>query len=322
MTNTSAIGVAQQATPVGQHGIKRSLLGLALALFAVGLQAAQAPVDLRSTSRFAVLAGSGVSSVPFAAIKGDVGLSPAARSKITGLTPGEVTGSIFAADDGGAVAVMLTQAKADLTAAYNDAAGRSLGAVDVAGADLGGRTLAPGLYKSSGTLAVTGNLTLDAQGDSTAVFIFQMASSLNTASGSKVILIGGANAANIFWQVGSSATLGTTSSFKGTIMADQSVSLATGATLDGRAMARIGAVTMQGATVTAPATAITAVILESASLVRGPYANAAGQSVSQATKTVTVPLSGNQQFYRLVGASAVTISKIAISGNTVVITYL
>lgn len=211
--------------------------------------AGQAPVDLGLAGRFAVLAGSEITSIPTAAIKGDVGLSPSARSKIAGLTPMEVDGTIFAADDGGAVAVMLTQAKVDLDAAYNDAAGRSLDAVDVANADLGGRTLGPGLYKSSGTLSLTGNLTLDAKGDPNAVFIFQIASLLSTAPGSQVILSGGAASGNIFWQVGSSATLDTTTIFKGVIMADQSISLATGASLDGRALARIGAVTLDTSTV-------------------------------------------------------------------------
>jgi hypothetical protein len=214
--------------------------------------AGQAPVNLGSTKRFAVLAGSEITSVPTTSIKGDVGLSPAARSKITGLTPVEVTGSIFAADDGGATAVMLTQAKSDLTVAYNDAAGRTLAPVDVANADLGGQTLHPGLYKSSGTLGITGNLTLDAQGDTNGVFIFQIASTLGTANNSQVILSGGAKAGNIFWQVGTSAALGTTSIFQGIIMADQSVTVATGATVNGQLMARIGAVTLQSNTITDP----------------------------------------------------------------------
>lgn len=227
-------------------------LAICAGLSATNGEAAQQTVDLRSTSRFAVLAGSGITSVPTSDIRGDVGVSPSARSTIAGLTPVEVTGSIFAADDGGATAVMLTAAKGDLTTAYNDAAGRTLAPVLVPNADLGGRTLAPGLYKSTGTLNITGDVTLDGQGDANAVFIFQIASTLTTAPGSKVILIGGATAGNIFWQVGTSAALATTTQFKGTIMADQSVSLATGATLDGRALARIGAVTLDANRIVTP----------------------------------------------------------------------
>src|SRR5207237_3022098 len=131
--------------------------------------------------------------------------------------------------------------------------GRTNGAVTVAG-NLGGQTLTTGLYKSTSSLEISsGDLTLDAQGDANAVFIFQMASTLTTTSGRQVILSGGARAANVFWQVGSSATLGTTSVFKGTIMADQSITLTTGATLDGRALARIAAVTLDANVVTAPA---------------------------------------------------------------------
>ncbi|MEK7684526.1 MAG: ice-binding family protein, partial [Verrucomicrobiota bacterium] len=256
MTKTSAFCRADTETQVGINGTKRILMGLVLAVAVMlphpDAAAGQAPVDLGAASRFAVLAASEITSVPTSAIKGDVGLSPSARSNITGLTAVEVVGTIFAADDGGAVAVMLTQAQGDLTTAYNDAAGRTLAPVDVANADLGGRTLAPGLYKSSGTLAITGNLTLDAQGDPNAVFIFQIVSSLNTASGSQVILSGGANAANIYWQVGSSATLGTYSVFKGTIMAAQSITINTGATLDGRALAQTAAVTLEANTITNP----------------------------------------------------------------------
>jgi len=234
------------------------LILTAIALHSLNATAAQPTINLRGTARFAVLAASGITSVPTSAIIGDVGLSPAARSKITGLTPVEVTGGIFAADDGGATAVMLTSAQGDLTTAYNDAAGRSLGAVDVANADLGGRTLAPGLYKSTGTLNITGILTLDAQGDPDAVYIFQAASTLTTASGSQVILSGGARPGNVFWQVGASAAIGTTTSFKGNIMADQSISFATGATLDGRALVRIGAVTLDSTHITIPASGSTA----------------------------------------------------------------
>ncbi|MDB6037213.1 MAG: hypothetical protein JWM99_1054 [Verrucomicrobiales bacterium] len=233
--------------------ICQSLAVSSILLFSqAAVTAGQLPVELGAADQFAILAGSEITSIPTSAIKGDVGLSPAARSKIVGLTPVEVNGTIFAADQGGAIAALLTRAKGDLTTAYNDAAGRTLAPVDVANADLGGRTLAPGLYKSSGTLALTGTLTLDAGGDSTAFFIFQIASKLTTAPGSEVVLSGGASAANIFWQVGTSATLGTTTLFKGTILADQSVSLATGARLEGRAMARIAAVTLDANTITNP----------------------------------------------------------------------
>jgi hypothetical protein len=139
-----------------------------------------------------------------------------------------------------------------LTTAYNDAAGRVQSPVIVAG-NLGGLTLPPGLYKSTSSLSISsGDLTLDARGDPNAVFIFQMASTLTTTSGRKVILSGGAKSTNVFWQVGSSATLGTTTVFKGTIMANQSITLATGATLNGRALARIGAVTLAGNAVVMP----------------------------------------------------------------------
>jgi uncharacterized repeat protein (TIGR01451 family) len=137
-----------------------------------------------------------------------------------------------------------------LTTAYNDAAGRTVPAI-VAG-DLGGQTLAAGLYKSTSSLGITGVLTLDGGGNANSVFIFQIGSALTTASGSRVVLIGSAQAANIFWQVGSSATLGTYSVFNGTIMAQASVSLATGAVLNGRALARTGAVTLDTNTAVNP----------------------------------------------------------------------
>ena len=274
--------------------------------------AAQAPIDLGSAGRFAVLAASEITSVPTSAITGDVGLSPAARSKITGLTPAEVVGTIFAADDGGAVAVMLTQAQGDLTTAYNDAAGRTPVPVgpflDPGGGNLGGLTLDPGLYKFTGAALISGSdLTLT--GSASDVWIFQIASSLTVANGIHVVLAGGAQAANIFWQVGTSATLGTTVIFKGSILADQSIALQSLATLDGRALARIAAVTLDSNTITVPNTVTTSVILVSAAVVAGPYTDAAGQSVNLATKTITVPVSGNMQFYRMRSGTAAAATK-------------
>jgi hypothetical protein len=212
---------------------------------------AQAGLNLGTAADFVVLAGAAVTSTGNTEVTGDLGVwAGAAVTGFAGIVPGGpgiVHGNIHAGDATAQIA------QGDLTTAFNDAAGRTLAPVDVANADLGGRTLAPGLYKSTGTLALTGTLILDAQGDVNGVWIFQVASSLNTATGSQVILSGGAKASNVFWQVGTSATLGTTTAFKGTIMADQSITIANGATLDGRALARIASVTLDANIITIPA---------------------------------------------------------------------
>jgi hypothetical protein len=216
----------------------------------------QATVNLRSDAGFVILAGSLISNVPTSAVTGNIGLSPAARSFISGFGLTEVVGTIYAADDvaPAGVPAMLTAAKWDLTTAYNDAAGRTATDIVPLAGNIGGLTLTPGLYKSTGSLQISsGDLTFDAKGNADAVFIIQIASTLNTTSGRKVILSGSAKASNIFWQVGTSATLGTTSVFKGTIMADQSISLNTGAIVEGRLSARIGAVTLAGNTIVKPA---------------------------------------------------------------------
>src|SRR3954469_13630094 len=216
------------------------LLGLTVSQLA---SAAELPVDLRSAARFGVLAGTTVTSTGATVVNGDLGLWPG--TAISGFPPGQVVGTIYIKY----LLLIAKNGKADLTTAFNDAAGRSTAPVTIAG-DIGGQTLAPGLYKSTSTLQITGNLTLDAQGDPNAVWIFQIASSFTTAGASQVILIGGGQAANVFWQVGSSATLGTTSSMKGTILALTSITLNTGAALQGRALARNGQVALQGNGVT------------------------------------------------------------------------
>jgi hypothetical protein len=211
----------------------------------------QAGLNLGTAAKFATLAGATVTSTGNTVVTGDLGVW--AGTAVTGFAgiapggPGIVHGNIHAGDATAQIA------QGDLTTAFNDAAGRTLAPIDVANADLGGRTLAPGLYKSTGTLALTGTVVLDAQGDVNGVWIFQIASSLDTATGSAVVLAGGAKASNVFWQVGTSATLGTTTAFKGTIMADQSISLANGATLEGRVLARIASVTMDSNAITIPA---------------------------------------------------------------------
>ena len=204
-----------------------------------------ATVNLRSASNFVVLAGSTVTNTGPTSITGDLGVSPG--TAVTGFGPGIIIGSKHAGNPTAATGI------ADLTTAYNDAKGRTLCPVVAAG-NLGGLTLAPGLYKSTSSLEITsGDLTLDAQGDGDAVFVFQMASTLTTTAGRQVILTNGARSANVFWQVGTSATLGTTSAFQGTIMADQAISLGTGATLNGRALARIAAVSLDTNTIVKPA---------------------------------------------------------------------
>lgn len=194
-----------------------------------------AAVPLGTAGSFAVLAGSTVTNTGGTAVTGDLGVAPG--SAITGFPPGTVSGTIYAN------VAPATTAQGDLTTAYNAAAGLTTGAITVSG-DLTGLTLAPGLYKSTSSLAVSGALTLNGLGHSDAVFVIDMATTLTTGPGSQVILTGGAQASNIIWQVGSAATLGTNSVFKGTIMANQSITLNTGARLDGRALARSGAVTL------------------------------------------------------------------------------
>lgn len=203
----------------------------------------QATVPLASTSGFAILAGSTITNTDATTVTGDIGLSPG--SSVGGFPPGILNGTLYI-NDGTA-----NQAKTDLTAAYNNAAGRTCTDIVTISGNIGGLTLTPGLYKSTSSLALSsGNLTFDAKGNASAIFIIQIASALTVTSGRQVILAGGALASNIFWQVGSSATFGTTSVFQGTIMAMQSITFDTGATLNGKALASIGGVTMAGCTIT------------------------------------------------------------------------
>ena len=204
-----------------------------------------AAVSLSGTSNFAILAGSAITSTGATAITGDIGLSPG--TSFGGFPPGIHNGTLHIND------ALATQAKLDLTAAFNDAAGRTATDIVTLSGNIGGLTLTPGLYKSTSSLSISsGDLTFDAKGNSSAIFIIQIASTLTTTSDRKVFLTGGALASNIFWQVGSSATFGTTSAFKGNVMANQSITFNTGATLEGRALTSIGGITMEGNTIVKP----------------------------------------------------------------------
>jgi hypothetical protein len=203
----------------------------------------QAQIPLGAAGNFEVLAGTTVTNTGGTVVHGNLGVSPG--SAVTGFPPGKVTGREDKSNTAAA------NGQLALVKAYNDGMGRSNCPVSVAG-NIGGRTLGPGLYHSSSSLSLSsGDLTLTAHGHSGAVFIFQVTSKLTVPSGRAVILAGGALASNVYWIVGSSATIGTTSVFFGNILAHKSISIATGAKLHGRALAHIGAVTLAGNSVTA-----------------------------------------------------------------------
>ena len=203
------------------------------------------PIDFKSATHFAILAGSTITSTGAGIINGDIGLSPAGSVDL-GTPPAQVNGTIY---NGGPIAA---QAQLDLNDAFIAASPAQLPGGINAGAELGGKTLVAGVYQSpSGSYGITGDLTLFGGPDD--VWVFQMASTLTVAVSGRVILTGGAQARNVFWQVGSSATLGTYSLFQGTIMANVSITLGTGATLNGRALARTGAVTLDSNPVNVPA---------------------------------------------------------------------
>jgi hypothetical protein len=221
-------------------------LGFALALAVVNRNAAAQEVNLGTANNYAVLAGTTVTSTGPTVINGGLGLSPG--SSVTGAP---VVNGSYDVDDAAAV-----QAQNDLTTAYNTAAGLAPNQ-NLTGQNLGGLTLTPGVYFFASSAQLTGTLTLNDLGNPDAVFVFQIGSTLTTASGSSVVTINDDGSAtpgiSTFWQVGSSATLGTTTAFEGNILALTSITANTGATdLDGRLLAQNGAVTLDDNTITAP----------------------------------------------------------------------
>src|ERR1044072_8378550 len=226
---------------IGTISLAVALIG-ALALAASSRAATS--VGLGTANSFAILAGAGVTNTGPSVINGDLGTSPTpAVTGFGGGPNGTVNGATHQAD------ALAAQAQADLTTAYNNAAGQ--GPVNTLATELGGQTLTPGVYNSeSGTFGITGTLTLNGQGNPDAVFIFKTATTLISASESQVLMINGAQPCHLFWQVGSSATLGTDSAFAGNILALESIELNSGVTVLGRLLARNASVTLINDTVT------------------------------------------------------------------------
>jgi len=219
---------SSQRTPTGPRAPAADGNGHKVSALAVG-------PPLGGASSFAVVGASTVTNTGPTIVTGDLGLSPG--TAVTGFPPGVVTGTIQVAN------AAALAAQNSITTAYNTLAGQPCN-VSLTGIDLGGLTLTPGAYCFSSSAQLTGTLTLDAQGNPGAVWVFQIGSTLTTASGSRVVFINGGQSCGAFWQVGSSATLGTATAFSGNVFALASITMTTGATNSGAVFARTGAVTL------------------------------------------------------------------------------
>lgn len=256
-------------------GTLAAIVLLANGLGTLASSVAQAPVGLGTAESFAVLAGTTVTNTGPTIISGNLGVSPG--TAVTGFPPGSVIdGKQHRADE------VALNAQSDLVTAYNDAAGRT--PVTTVSKDLGGQMLAPGVYKAAGGIGLTGTVTLNANNDPNAVFIFQAGSTLITASSSTVALIGGAQACNVFWQVGSSATLGTNTTFAGNVLALTSASVQTGTTVSGRVLARNGQVSLDDNIIMRPGCVTT-----STTTTTSPGGSTTTTSPGGSTTTTAVP---------------------------------
>jgi hypothetical protein len=261
-THALAAGTAYTATVT--TGAK-NLAGTGLAADAVwsfttgGSTSPLAVVDLGTSGSFVIVAKSAINNTGTSAVTGDLGLSPAATSYVTGFaltnasgyaTSSQVTGKVFAADMAAPTPINMTTAVSNMMTAYTDAAGRpSPDFTELGTGNIGGKTLAPGLYKWS--TAVTMPTDVSISGGPTDVWIFQIAGNLTMSSAVKITLSGGALASNIFWQVAGQATLGTTSHFEGNLLSKTGITFQTGASIKGRALAQT-AVILDGNAITMP----------------------------------------------------------------------
>lgn len=226
-----------------------------------GANATEMPVNLRTAGDFVILAKSGISTVPPSVITGDIGLSPASASYITGFSltadatntfasATQVTGDVYAADYAAPTSSNMTTAISDMELAFTDAAGRAPDFTEIGAGDIGGMTLAPGVYKWGTGLLIPTDVTLT--GSSTAVWIFQIAQDLTMSNAKRVALTGGALPKNVFWQVSGQVTLGTTSHLEGVVLSQTAITLGTGASVNGRLLAQT-AVDIDSSTIVEPA---------------------------------------------------------------------
>jgi hypothetical protein len=226
-------------------------MALAATVFVLGMPVqarAASSVNLRSAGNFVILSKAGISNTGTTTIVGKIGVSPIASTAITGFglkldstrrfsTSSKVTGRVYAANYATPTPSMLTTAVMDMQTAYNDAAGRTNPtATELGSGNIGGMTIRPGLYKWSSAVIIPTDVTL--AGNENAVWIFQVAGTLNISSGKKIILRGGAQAKNIFWQVAGKTTIGTTAVFNGNILDKTAIVIKTGAKLNGKALAQ------------------------------------------------------------------------------------
>lgn len=253
----------RKASP--QRLLSLSLIAIMAVLLSVGLAFAVAPVpvapvNLGTAGDFAILAKTGISSVPHSVITGDIGVSPIAATAITGFgltadatkvfsTSPQVTGKAYAADYASPTGSKLGTAVGDMGAAYRDAAGRAVNYTDLYAGDLSGRTLTPGVYKWNTAVRINSDVTLN--GGPNDIFILQVANGINQATDTKIILTGGAQAKNIIWQAAETVAIGTGAHFEGIVLGKTNITLGTHASINGRLLAQT-AVTLIKSTVTAP----------------------------------------------------------------------
>ncbi|MHB8324808.1 MAG: ice-binding family protein [Candidatus Dormibacteria bacterium] len=272
--------------------VMAAVMAVTLGLWPTTVAAATSQPPLGTAANYTVMAATTITNTGSSVVTGNLALAPS--TAVTGFPPGTISGSSDIAD------AAATQGQTDLGTAYTDAAGATP-FVNMPGGTLGGQTLTPGVYRFSSSALLTGTVTLNGEGSTNPTFIFQIGSTLTTASGASVVLINGAGACAVFWQVGSSATLGTSTSFQGNLMALTSITLDTGANIGlgggvngGRALARNGALTLDANTITPPSASCTFAPAATATPTptAAPLPTAAATPTPSPTAAVPVPNTG------------------------------